>query len=128
MKIIITYLLTSLLLLQSLHINAGDVLQMQDFIEHAEFHKEKYGDNFISFLSKHYGPEKNQHHHTENNHHDQLPFSNCTTIQAPAAYLEQHFSPELKRFNNFEKQDNFSYQISYFSLTTFEIFQPPKDA
>jgi len=126
MKIIITYLLSSLLLLQSLHITMGDVLHIQDFIEHAQFHKEKYGDNLLSFISKHYGQEKKEHHQNENHDHDKLPFSGCSTLHAPVALLEHRFVSAIKRFDNFEKQDNFGYQINYISLTSFDIFQPPK--
>lgn len=131
MKIIATYLLTILVLLQSLHINVGDVLHIQDFIEHAQFHKVNYGDNLISFISKHYGQEKNEHHknHQEEKHeHEKLPFSGCSTLHAPVALLEHRFVSAIKRFDNFEKQDNFGYQINYISLTSFDIFQPPKSA
>ncbi len=75
MKIIVTYLLTSLMLLQSLHFNMGDVLRINDFIDHAQFHKENYGDNLLSFISKHYGQEK-EHHQNDNHDHEKLPFSN----------------------------------------------------
>jgi len=128
MKIIFTYLLSSLLLLQSLHITMGDVLHIQDFIEHAQFHKENYGDNLLSFISKHYGQEKKEHHQNENHDHDKLPFSGCSTVHVPIALLGQLFIPELQRFDNFEKQDNFSYQLRYTSPTILDIFQPPKSA
>jgi len=113
-------------MLQSLHINLGDVLRLQDFIEHAQFHKKNYGDNIISFLSKHYGQEKKEHQQNERHDHDKLPFSESSLFHTAVALLGQLFISEHKRFKNFEKQDNFSYQLSYSSLTTFDIFQPPK--
>ena len=128
MKILVTYLLTTLILLQSMHINLGDVLRIEDFIEHAQFHKENYGDNIFTFISKHYGQEKKEHHQNENHDHDKLPFSGCSILHAPLALLEQHFIPELNRFDNFEKLDNFSYQLNYSSTAIFDIFQPPKHA
>lgn len=128
MKILVTYLLTSLVLLQSLHINVGDVIGIKDFIEHAKFHKENYGDNLLSFISKHYGKEKEEHHQNESHDHEKLPFSGCSLAHAPVALLGQLFIPEFHRFDNFEKQDNFSYQLSYTSPSTYDIFQPPKHA
>lgn len=115
-------------MLQSLHINVGDILSIQDFIEHAQYHKENYGDNLLTFISKHYGPEKEEHNQNESHDHDKLPFSGCSIVHTPVALLEQHFIPDLKRFDNFEKLDNFSYQLNYSSTAIFEIFQPPKHA
>lgn len=117
-----------MILLQSMHINLGDVLRIKDFIEHAQFHKENYGDNLLSFISMHYGQDKKQHHQDEKHDHEKLPFSSCSIVHTPVALLGQFFIPDLNRFDNFEKQDNFSYQWSYSSLTTFDIFQPPKHA
>ncbi|WP_339610368.1 hypothetical protein [uncultured Planktosalinus sp.] len=126
MKLIVTFLLSSLLLLQSLHISAGDVLGIQDFIEHAQFHKENYGDNLLSFMAKHYGQEKEEHHQNESHDHEKLPFSGCSAVHTAVALLGQHVITSIKRFDNFEKRDNFGYQMSYSSFAVFEIFQPPK--
>jgi hypothetical protein len=50
-------LLASLMLLQSLHISVSDLVQMDELLEHARYHKQQFGDDFISFISKHYGAE-----------------------------------------------------------------------
>ncbi|GGD95273.1 hypothetical protein GCM10011312_18650 [Planktosalinus lacus] len=111
-----------------MHINLGDVLRIEDFIEHAQFHKKNYGDNLLTFISKHYGQEKKEHHQNESHDHDKLPFSGCSIIHAPVALLGQLFTPEFQRFDNFEKQDNFSFQLRHSSPAIFDIFQPPKSA
>lgn len=70
-------LLASLMLLQSLHISVSDLVQMDELLEHARYHKQQFGDDFISFISKHYGAEKQEHdqqHQEERPQHDQLPF------------------------------------------------------
>lgn len=117
-----------MVLFQSLHINVGDILNIQNFIEHAQFHKENYGDNLLSFISKHYGQDKEEHGQNEGHDHDKLPFSGCSIVHAPIALITKHFIPVLSRFDNFEKQDNFSYQMGFSSLTIFDIFQPPRSA
>ncbi|MEX2350575.1 MAG: hypothetical protein WD554_06820 [Flavobacteriaceae bacterium] len=125
MKIIVTYLFTTLMLFQSLHINVGDIVRVNDLIEHVQFHKENYGDNLFSFVSKHYGQDK-EHHQDEKHHHEKLPFSDCSIAHTPVALSGKFFMPEFQRFDNFEKQDNFNYRISYSSIASFDIFQPPK--
>jgi len=41
-------LLSFLILTQSLRIDYDDIIQMDELIEHAQFHKAEYGDNFLS--------------------------------------------------------------------------------
>ncbi|MGE5943410.1 MAG: hypothetical protein ACM31G_03620, partial [Flavobacteriales bacterium] len=46
---------------------------MSTFIEHAHYHKDTYGDNFVTFLSEHYGDLKSSHESKHKEHKD-LPF------------------------------------------------------
>ena len=53
--------LSFLILLQSFGISFNDLSQIDEFIEHAQFHSEQYGDNVFVFISKHYGELKTDH-------------------------------------------------------------------
>ena len=74
MKRIISILLIGLLLFQSSNVNINDILLVNNFLKHAEFHQKNYGDNLLEFLSEHYG-DKRQAHHSENQKEDILSFT-----------------------------------------------------
>ena len=44
--------LSFLVLIQSLNIGADNIMQLDELIEHAKFHKQEHGDGFFVFLSK----------------------------------------------------------------------------
>ncbi|MEX0275477.1 MAG: hypothetical protein AB3N16_13975 [Flavobacteriaceae bacterium] len=74
--------LSALILFQSLNIPFHALLELDELIEHAQFHSETHGDNFWVFFSKHYGDLKEEHskeHKEEQEDHEQLPFQhqNC---------------------------------------------------
>ncbi len=86
---LISIALSSLILLQSLGLSARDMAQIDDFIEHANFHSEAYGDNVFVFISKHYGELKASHereHREEHGEHEQLPFHQ-SQISAISAFV-----------------------------------------
>ncbi len=64
-------------MIQSFGLCFDDMVQIDEFIEHAQFHSEAYGDNVIVFISKHYGELKADHekdHQEEKEDHEKLPF------------------------------------------------------
>lgn len=121
-----------LILIQSFNVHFDDIVEMDELIEHAQFHAEEYGDNFLVFISKHYGElkaEHNQKHQEEKEEHEQLPFQHqyqTTSLfvlvlnQAPDNAFEIDFS--------FDHDVNFFYQASYHSLTQEGLLQPPRQA
>ena len=69
-------------MLQSFGVHYDDIVQLDELIEHAQFHSEQYGDNMIVFLSKHYGELKADHqrdHQEEKKDHEKLPFNHSST-------------------------------------------------
>ncbi len=121
-----------LILIQSFNVHFSDIVELDELIEHAQFHADEYGDNFFVFLSKHYGELKADHskkHQEEKEEHEQLPFqhqSQSTALfvfvlnQAPENALEIEFS--------FDRDTNFYYQASYHSLAQEGLLQPPRQA
>lgn len=131
MSKILAILLSSVLLLQTAGISASDVLHLDEFIEHAKFHKTEHGDSFFTFLSKHYGEQKSEHsqkHEEEKNEHEQLPF-NCQGqfIVISALLLNQPLIVTNNIDFSKETETNFYYQSSFSSLHKQALLQPPKN-
>lgn len=125
-------LLSTLLLLQSMNLDMLDMLQLNDFVEHAMFHSEKYGDTFLVFLSKHYGALEEAHkkaHQEERQEHEELPFNHqaCNHAVAPFVLFGKPI-PALQSSLPAGTRSNFYYQESYSTFEKFEIFQPPRNA
>ena len=132
MKVFISISLSFLVFFQSVGMDMSDIFMLTDLVEHAQFHSEEHGDNFFTFLDKHYGTLKAEHEKTsqeESHKHEKLPFQhkNC-----------QHLVTEVTVINNtfsFEKSETYypiKHQFYYKNLYTFlersSIFQPPKTA
>ena len=104
-----------LMLFQSVNINVCDISQIDEFIEHAQFHKEKYGDNFFVFISKHYGNlsvEHSKKHQEEKKEHENLPFNH--NIQLVSLYLPEFGKADSSYDCNhvdIERTDNYFYQL-----------------
>lgn len=125
-----SFFLALLLLFQGTFWNMDDVTRMGTLIEHAKFHADAYGDNFLVFLSKHYGElqaEHNEQHKEERPQHESLPFQthSCVLIIADLTCLAQNYTLTNILINNNTPQ-NFHYQENYASLACFDIFEPPR--
>jgi hypothetical protein len=129
---LIAIILSGFILIQSFQIGAEDMLQLDELIEHAQFHKQEYGDNFFVFISKHYGELKAEHsknHQEEKQDHEQLPFQcqgHSTTIIASLPFNN------CNNFNVVEitasSESSFHYLNLYSSLHEKELLQPPRQA
>ncbi|MEP3208215.1 MAG: hypothetical protein ABJN95_03450 [Maribacter sp.] len=129
----ITSITVSLLILvQSFNIHFKDIVELDELFEHAQFHAEEYGDNFLVFISKHYGElkaEHSQNHQEEKEEHEQLPFQHqCQTALLSAFVLNQTPDYPLEIDLALGLDSNFFYQASYHSLTQEELLQPPRQA
>lgn len=131
MKITAT-ILSIVILIQGFNISCSDILNLNELVEHAQFHKKAYNDSFVTFLSKHYGDLKKEHaqkHQEEKEEHEKLPFQ-----------FDYHLVDFTKvTFHNLEialyptpvamsKKTVFYYQDIYTSPDAIGIFQPPRFA
>lgn len=109
-----------------------DLAQLDDFLTHAQFHEQKYGDNFFVFISKHYGQLKKQHdleHREEHKDHENLPFDHQTCSHFSTAFVLNGADFTVpKTAQVVDTSSNFFYQESYYPLQHSDIFQPPKVA
>lgn len=121
-----------LILFQSFNVHFDDLVELDELIEHAQFHAEEYGDNFFVFISKHYGElkaEHNQQHQEEKEQHEQLPFQHQS--QSPSLYAFVLNTPiETSTFVEVGvyRSVNYFYQASYHSLAQEGLLQPPRQA
>ena len=118
------------ILIQSLGLCLDDIVQIDEFIEHAQFHSQQHGDNIIVFISKHYGELKADHekeHQEEKEDHEKLPFQHQSHVSIIAVIsldtIKKEFkTPEFSEFNT----HIFYYQAPSSSLHLEGLFQPPR--
>lgn len=123
-----------LMLLQGLNIHVNDLLELDYLMEHYEFHAEAYGDNFIVFLSKHYGELQAEHsekHQEEQKQqgNQELPFqhhaqSHPLVVIVPDLLIDSAIRTEITN----RQKANFFYCALYDSRYGDGPFQPPKQA
>lgn len=119
--------------MQSAHITPADLTGLDELMEHASYHQQQFGDNFVTFLSKHYGDQKEDHsqkHQEEKPQHEQLPFQQLAHLMClNASMLRQ---PALELVLPLDLADdthpNFYYFRPGYSGFQSGIFQPPRNA
>ncbi|NAY91443.1 hypothetical protein GTQ34_05900 [Muricauda sp. JGD-17] len=121
-----------LILLQSINIHFNDLVELDELVEHYQYHNEEYGDNFLVFLSKHYGKQKADHsqkHQEEQEDHEKLPFQHQTQCSQLLVFVV-NAKPILESRSEMPMttSGNFHYQKSYSSIWSDSPFQPPKHA
>ena len=105
---------------------------LKDLVEHAQFHSDEYGDDFLVFFEKHYGELKTEHqksHQEEKSQHEKLPFqhNSCNHLLVEVIVIGYEF-PLEKSVVSYPANLHFYYQDLYFFLERASIFQPPKIA
>jgi len=123
-------LLSVVILLQSFGMHVDDLVQIDEFIEHAQFHSAQYGDNVLVFVSKHYGELKAAHdkeHQEEREDHEQLPFQDqCHTLSVMDVTLNTaNLNLNTLDFPAF-RTFNFYYKAPFSSQHSEGILQPPR--
>ena len=116
--------------MQSFGIHANDISQIDEFMEHAQFHNEQYGDGLVVFIAKHYGELKADHaidHQEEKEDHEQLPFQDQSHLSSSSNFILNSFKEEFKSLELPEfNEHNFYYQEPSSSLHLEGLFQPPR--
>jgi len=119
-----------LVLIQSFGISIGEIVEIDALIEHAQFHSEEHGDNFMVFLSKHYGELKTEHsqkHQEEQKDHEELPFNHQIHTAFLSVFVLNNtpFYTSTPEFS-VKIATNYSYCASYPSFEEDGPFQPPR--
>lgn len=75
-----------ILFLQTVNVSVVDIFRIPELVEHYSEHQSEYGDSLLSFISKHYGLEKNAHQ-SEDPAHEDLPFHHTIQISSDIQLL-----------------------------------------
>ena len=125
MKRIISILLIGLLLFQSSNVSISDILLINNFFKHAEFHQKNYGDSFLEFLSEHYG-DKQQAHQSKNQEHPKLPFADHQNKSDTIITIHITSIYRIKDQTSTTGTPNYIYKEPVSKFEKLSIFQPPK--
>lgn len=128
MSKIIVIFYSFLILIQSFNINIEDISKFNALFEHASYHQEMYGDNFLEFLSEHYG-EQMASHQNKHKEHEDLPFKDNHHMFSHVNNIFTLF--ETVTFSicikaAIEVPLNFFYKDSFSCFEKPSVFQPPK--
>ncbi|MCK5638039.1 MAG: hypothetical protein KAH67_04965 [Flavobacteriaceae bacterium] len=121
--------ISGLILFQSFNIHLGDVLKLEELIDHVEFHEDKYGDDFFVFLSKHYGELKQSHkeqHEKEEKDHTHPPINHDCSSQLQSSFVMNSNSFTMERLQIERTTTIFLYQDNFSTFEKQKIFQPPQ--
>ena len=127
-----SFILAMLVLFQSMSFTMQQIDHLDELIEHAQFHKAEYGDNFFVFLSKHYGELKEQHENDqqhEGEDHEQLPF-NCQNQLLSSIVFFDFKSSDFERDTEFNLRNEaqFFYLSPVSNFLKKGLLQPPRFA
>lgn len=132
MKSIFAITFSFLVFFQSAGLGINDLFLLGRLAQHAEYHSENYGDDFLTFFEKHYGSLKTDHqknHKEEEQEHEELPFQHISCHHLITDVVLVPFDlPILKGEINSQQSHTFYYQNLYSSLEKVSIFQPPQFA
>ncbi len=120
---------SSIIFVQSFNIHIGDVLKLDELMQHAKMHKNKYGDDFFVFLSKHYGDLKHLHkqqQQEEEKDHSHLPINHECSSQLQTSFILNMLSFSFDILYTADSSINFYYQDKFSSFEKQEVFQPPQ--
>lgn len=116
------------LLCQSVSFDVSDIRSIDEFIEHAQFHKEQYGDSF--FVSKHYGFDKIAHsknHQEEQNEHEKLSFQHRQHTNTHLVFLAiKTFEPTAVITADIKRTRIFYYKTPVSFQHLQGVFHPPQ--
>ncbi len=122
--------LSVLILFQGLNFSKIDLKQINDLLEHIQLHSDRYGDDLLVFLSKHYGELEEKHsqeHQDEDKNHKDLPFNHNCCVHSYVVFVLTRSELQIKNPEpQIRKESDFYYQALYSSTERSDIFQPPK--
>lgn len=130
MSKVVVVLYSFLILIQSFNINIEDISKFNALMEHAKYHKEKYGDTFFDFLSEHYGNEMASHNE-KHKEHEKLPFKDHHHLlcHINTSFIQTtHIVYSINHQDFTENPVNFFYKEPFSSFEKPSVFQPPKIA
>ncbi len=129
---ITAFILSSVILLQSVTFSSSALVEILSFIEHYNYHKLTNDDSFVEFVSLHYGDLKAKHtqdHPEEHKDHQQLPLNNLHSTSILYVSCIDFSSYNLLDINLLDFYlNNFRYTPGSSSFNPLDLIQPPRIA
>lgn len=129
---ITAFILSSVILLQSVTFSSSALVEILSFIEHYNYHKLTNDDSFVEFVSLHYGDLKAKHtqdHPEEHKDHQQLPLNNLHSTSILYVSCIDFSSYNLLDINLLDSYlNNFRYTPGSSSFNPLDLIQPPRIA
>ena len=129
---LLSFILSVLILFQSMSFTVQQMAQIDDLIEHARLHKTEYGDSFFVFLSKHYGQLKTQHESDQkdkDHDHEQLPFNCQSQILTSVVFFDYKTSEcQENEVDVLKIKEQFFYLSPVSDFLKEGLLQPPRSA
>jgi len=126
------FILSSVILLQSVTFSSSAIVEIASFIEHYNYHKLTNDDSFVEFVSLHYGDLKAKHtqdHPEEHKDHQQLPLNNLHSTSILYVSCIDFSSYNLLDINLLDSYlNNFRYTPGSSSFNPLDLIQPPRIA
>lgn len=129
------FVFSLLIMVQSMGIGYNDLLQLDELLDHAAYHQQQYGDSFFTFLSKHYGDQKEAHHQDhqdEEEQHSELPFQHQQfQQQVNSVFLVALSSSKVLPSSSYDTNGAdriFFYSFAEYDSHRQDVFQPPRPA
>lgn len=124
MSFLSLFLISSLLLIQSFGVGVNPV-RLLNLYNHFQYHNSAQGDNFLSYMSKHYGDKSEQHQSSDSSHGElpsksQLEHHSQVVILQPADTASLSFKHPLNPY--FHDAENIEGRHQN------NIFEPPKQS
>lgn len=115
------------ILLQSFHLQLGDINKIPDLLSHISQHIEE-GDSLADFIDMHYGYEF-RNHKGEHKEHQKLPFKHTNFDSHIQLVIIPSFIENLEsQLDASFKKPGFYYSEPLVHLFSNYIFQPPQTA
>lgn len=128
-KFVVTYL-ASLILFQGIFANTDIIFEISELTEDYQLHQIKYGDDFTTFISKHFGDLKESHkeqHQKEHKEHEHPVQNTGSSLQVDFTLLAFSFTD--KSIIEYDASaSNFNYIDLHSTFEKQKVFQPPRIA
>ena len=115
------------ILFQGMFMYVDISFETMELLEDYQIHKTNYGDDFKTFLSKHFGKlrEKHQKQHKKEHQEHQHHNTNEVHIQLEFVCFDDIEIVSPKEII-FSKKNNFHYKDLFSTFEKQKIFQPPR--
>ena len=129
MKSLLNILFALIILFQGMFTYVDFSFEIMELAEDYQIHKTNYGDDFKTFLSKHFGELREKHQKQHQKEHQQHNHHKADEVNVHFEYVcSFNFLEISDSIVIISKKNNFHYKNLFSTFEKQKIFQPPKVA